>query len=462
MRRSNAVQMPAQVPFGGVPVSSQAAYIVESSTGGVTQFPSLRMSNLSNDLAALSINEGTNTLAQNLPPEIIVEIVLELFETQWDVAWTATSVCRSWRFAALNVTGRLWSRICIPFGTIPSSLARRTLPNKRIETWLQRGGPTTPLHLDLRDNSPLISNAFSDALNTTGSMDRVVEMRLSIISREQWRMRTPAPNLRVLWLMGPIDKGASLVLLSAALQGIFGYPSFRRGSTSLRELHLRRVKIDKSSHVFLQHITHLTLFNCTEANPGATRCLLAGCSANLQVLSVQDCDFPIDGTLGGAQLPKLRSLAVNPSNYVWSDTPTGWASQLSAPSLQVLSTNTSRLKNLSPSKYQHLKHLTVSLRIMGAGLQQEIKGLDRWLNSPELLTITLVLKYTVNDIHSTPALASPSLFFGPTVEKVIVRLPPSAAATAKMECERLKGAWIEVGKELVIERWTVSDLEQCR
>ena len=52
-----------------------------------------------------------HTLAKNLPPD--VEIVLELFETQWDAAWTATSVCRSWRFAALNVTGRLWSRICI-------------------------------------------------------------------------------------------------------------------------------------------------------------------------------------------------------------------------------------------------------------------------------------------------------------------------------------------------------------
>lgn len=460
MRRSNAVQTPAQAPFNDVPVARQATYIVKLlQHSGVTHFPSLRMSDLSNDPAALMINECTHSLAQNLPPELVVEIILELFETQWDVAWTATSVCRSWRFAALNVTGRLWSRICIPFGTIPPSLARRTLPKKRAETWLHRGGPTTPLYLDLRDNSSLISNAFSDALSTTGSMDRVVEMRLSIISREQWRMRTPAPNLRVLWLMGPVEKGTSPVLLSAALQGLFGYPSFRRPSTSLRELHLRRIKIDRSSHVFLQHITHLTIFSCTEANPGATRCILAGCSANLRVLSVQDCDFPI---LGDAQLPNLHSLAVNPSNYAWSDTPTGWASQLSAPSLQTLSTNTSRLKSLSPSKYQHLKHLTVSLRIMGAGLQQEIKGLDGWLNSPGLLTITLVLKYTVKDIHLTPAFAFPSLFFGPTVEKVIVRLPPCAAATAKMECDRLTGAWAEVGKELVIERWTVSEIEQLR
>jgi len=90
----------------------------------------------------------------------------------------------------------------------------------------------------------------------------------------------------------------------------------------------------------------------------------------------------IDGKLGDAQLPNLRSLAVNPSNYVWYDAPTGWASQLSTPSPQVLSTNTPRLKNLSPSEYQHLKHLVVSLRIMGAGLQQEIKGLDKWLDSP--------------------------------------------------------------------------------
>jgi len=413
------------------------------------------MSNLTNDLAALSINEGTHSLAQNLPFELIVEIVFELFEAQWDVAWTATAVCRSWRFATLNVTGRLWSRICIPFGTIPSSLARRTRPNKRIATWLQRGGPTTPLYLDLRDNSPLISNAFSDALSTTGIMDRVVEMRLSIISREQWRMRTPAPNLRVLWLMGPVEKTASLVLLSAALQGLFGYPSFRRPSTSLQELHLRGVKIDASPRVFLQHITHFTFFNCTEANPGASRRLLVGCSANLQVLSVQDCNFPIDGTLGGTQLPKLHSLAVNPGNHVWSDTPVGL--RLSAPSLQVLSTNAPRLKGLSPSKHQYLKHLTVSLRIIGVGLQQEIKGLDSWLNAPGLLTITLVLKYTVSDIHSTPAFTSPSLFFGPTVARVIVRLPPSAAATAKMECERLKGAWADVGKELVIERWAVSE-----
>jgi len=92
----------------------------------------------------LSINEGTHSLAQNLPPEFTIEIVLEIFEAQWDVAWTVASVCRSWRFAALNVTGYLWSRICIPVGTIPHALARRTLPNKRI------GGPITPFYLDLR------------------------------------------------------------------------------------------------------------------------------------------------------------------------------------------------------------------------------------------------------------------------------------------------------------------------
>ena len=470
MRRSNAAQTPLKRQPRRLsttcllPDVRQATYIVKLlQHRGATHFPSPRMSNLSNDPAALMLNECTHSLAQNLPPELIVEIILELFETQWDVAWTAASVCRSWRFAALNITGRLWSRISIPFGTIPSSLARRTLPNKRIETWLHRGGPTTPLYLDLRDNSPLISNAFSDTLNTTGSMNRVVEMRLSIISREQWRMRTPAPNLRVLWLMGPVEKCASLVLLSAALQGLFGYPSFRCPSTSLRELHLQRVKIDRSPHVFLQQLTHLTLSHCTEANPGATRCLLTGCSANLQVFSVQECDFPIGGTSdGAAQLPMLRSLTVNPSNYAWFDSPFGWGSQLSTPSLQALSTTTPRLKNLSPSIYQHLKHLTVSLRAMGASLQQEIKGLDRWLNSPGLLTITLVLKYRVNDIHNTPAFASPSLFFGPTVEKVIVRLPPSAVATAKMECERLTGAWAEIGKELVIERWTVSEVVQLR
>jgi hypothetical protein len=82
---------------------------------------------------------------------------------------------------------------------------------------------------------------------------------------------------------------------------------------------------------------------------------------------------------------------------------------------------------MSPSKYQYLKHLTVTLRIMGVGLQHEIKGLDRWLNAPGLLTITLVLNYMVNDIHSTPALASPGLFIGQT----LVRLPLSAAATAR-------------------------------
>ena len=95
-------------------------------------------------------------------------------------------------------------------------------------------------------------------------------------------------------------------------------------------------------------------------------------------------------------------------------------------------------------------------------MQQEIKGLDEWLNSSSLSTITLVLKYTVKDIHLTPAFVSPGLFFGPTVEKVIVRLPPSAAATAKMECDRLTGAWVEIGKELVIERWSVSEVEQFR
>ena len=64
-------------------------------------------------------------------------------------------------------------------------------------------------------------------------------------------------------------------------------------------------------------------------------------------------------------------LAVDPSNYVWYDTPTGWADPLSAPSLEVLSTNTSRLKNLSPGKYQHLKHLTVSLRVIGQALARD-------------------------------------------------------------------------------------------
>ena len=163
------------------------------------------------------------------PPEIIVEIVLELFDIQWDAVWTATSVCRSWQFAALNDIGRLSSRTCIPFGTMPPSLAQPTLTNKRIETLLQRRGPTTPLHVDLRGTSPLISNTFLGALNTTGSMDKVVEMHLSIISREKWRMRTPAPNPRVLWLMGPVYRGVSLVMLSAALQGMSGYPFFRRG-----------------------------------------------------------------------------------------------------------------------------------------------------------------------------------------------------------------------------------------
>lgn len=412
------------------------------------------MSELSHDLGALSIDESTHSLAQCLPLEIIIEIVLELSETQWDVPWTAASVCRSWRFAALNVTGRLWSRICIPSGTIPHSLARRTLPNKRIETWLQRGGPTTPLYLDIRDNSPLISNALSDALHTTGAMNRLVEMRLSVISREQWRMRTPAPNLRVLWLTGPVDKCASLVLLSAALQGLFGYASFRRPSTSLKELRLQSLKIDGSSHVFLQNITHLSLFNCSEANLGVTHRFLGGCSTNLQVFSMKDCKFAIYSTLSGARLPKLHTLATSTSDY---DAPTSWVSQLSAPSLQTLSTNASQLKNVSPSKFQFLKHLTVSLRIIGTGLQQEIKGLDRWFNTPGLLTVTLVFKYTVNDIYCTAALATPRSSFGHTVERVTVRLPPSAAATARTKCERLRGSWAEDGKELVIEPWAVAE-----
>ena len=83
------------------------------------------------------MNEGTHSLAQNLPPEIIIEIVLEIFEAQSDVAWTVASVCRSWRFVALNVTRRLWSRIFIPVRTVPHALERRTLPNKRIETCRQ-------------------------------------------------------------------------------------------------------------------------------------------------------------------------------------------------------------------------------------------------------------------------------------------------------------------------------------
>ena len=100
------------------------------------------MSSLSNDLTPLSINEGTHS-RPNLPLEIIVEIVLELFETQWDAVWTATSVCGSWQFAALNVIGRLSSRTYIPFGTMPSSLAlpRFQQENRSLATtW----GPNNP------------------------------------------------------------------------------------------------------------------------------------------------------------------------------------------------------------------------------------------------------------------------------------------------------------------------------
>ena len=78
-----------------------------------------------------------------------------------------------------------------------------------------------------------------------GAMERVVEMRLSITSREQWRMRTPAPNLRVLWLMGLVEKGTSFVFLSAALQGLFGYSSFQLNYAiapcTVRRLHHPRL-----------------------------------------------------------------------------------------------------------------------------------------------------------------------------------------------------------------------------
>ena len=451
--------MPAQAPLDDVPDPQGSSIYNHTSSAppNHSHSPSPQMSDISNDLAALSINEGTRSPAQNLPPEIIIEIVLELVETQWDIAWTTAAVCRSWRFAALNITGRLWSRICVPVGAIPSSLVRCTLPNQRIDTWLQRGGPTAPLQLDLRSNSPLISNAFSDALNTTGAMNRVVEMRLSIVSREQWRMRTPAPNLRVLWLMGPVEKGASFVLLSAALQGLFGYPSFCRPSTSLKKLHLRCLKIDRSCRVFLQHITHLSLFKCTDAGSGASLGLVPGCSANLQVLSLRECEFPFDVILGGTQLPKLHSLSIGPNSFLWADTTASFG-QLSAPSLQTLSVSASQLQSVSHTKYQSLKHLTVVLQIMRAGsLQHWIRKLDGWFKAPGLLTITLVLMHIMNSIGSTPALASPGSFFGQSVERVVVRLPPSAAATARMECENLKGVWAEVGKELMIEPLALSE-----
>lgn len=90
---------------------------------------------------------------------------------------------------------------------------------------------------------------------------------------------------------------------------------------------------------------------------------------------------------------------------------------------------------------------------MGTGLEREIKELVRWFNTPGLLTVTLVLKHTVNDISSTAALATPHLSFGHTVERVTIRLPPGVAATARMECERLNRSWAEVGKALVIEPW---------
>ena len=446
---------PAQAPFNGVPVSQTSdIYNHTSSAPKCSRSLPPQMSDLSNDLTTLSINEKARSLAQNFPPEIIVKIVLELVQIQWDVAWTTACVCRSWRFAALNVTGRLWSHIYIPVRTIPSFLAGRTLPNRRVETWLQRGGPTIPLYLDLRDNSPFVSNAFSDALRTTGAMSRVVWMRLSIYSTEQWRMRTPAPNLRVLWLMAPVGEYRSFVLLSAALQGLFGYQSFQRPSTSLRELHLQGVIIDGPSHVFLQHITHLSLFNYSETNAGIACRLLQGCSANLQTLSV----MPADGMFGGVKLPKLHNLAIYPCQSgilkSWANSvTTSWVRHLEAPSLQTLSSSAPPLKSASPRKYQYLKHLRVWLQVVAAGLQQEIKALHRWLNAPGLLTITLVLNYTVDDIHSTRALASPSLFFGQTVQRVTIGLPPSTAATARIKCEHLKGVWAEAGKELVIERW---------
>jgi len=169
------------------------------------------------------MNEGTHSFAQNLPPEIIIEIVLEIFEAQSDVAWTVASVCRSWRFATLNVTGRLWSRICIPVGTIPHALERRTLPNKRIETWL----PTTPLYLDLRENSPLISNAFSDALSYgghgEGGGNAFEHYFKGAMVDADTRSKPTGPMVD-----GPRGKGAGFVFLSVALQGLFGYSSFRR------------------------------------------------------------------------------------------------------------------------------------------------------------------------------------------------------------------------------------------
>jgi len=129
-------------------------------------------------------------------------------------------------------------------------------PSERYHTpWSDVRSPTRELKLGyivegrqhhfMRENSPLISKAFSDALSTTGGMERVVEMRLSIISREQWRIRTSAPNLRVLWLTGPVEKGASFVFLSVALQGLFGYSSFRlnyaNAPCTVRQLHHPRL-----------------------------------------------------------------------------------------------------------------------------------------------------------------------------------------------------------------------------
>ena len=61
--------------------------------------------------------------------------------------------------------------------------------------------------------------------------------------------------------MDPVEKGDSLVCLSVALQGMFAYPSFQRGSTSLREFHLRReIRIPSAyhpRHIFQLHLVEL-------------------------------------------------------------------------------------------------------------------------------------------------------------------------------------------------------------
>ena len=89
-----------------------------------------------------------------------------------------------------------------------------------------------------------------------------------------------------------------------------------------------------------------------------------------QVLSVKDCNLPINDIFGGTQLYKLHSLAVGPSNLFGLAT-----REVGRVSSQLLHRHPhTTTGNCVTQKYQSLEHWTASLRMMGGRFAARDQG----------------------------------------------------------------------------------------